>query len=66
MHKNNPLLTQGVWKVGSGLNIAFKHPAWFIPKQTPSPNVNTVAELIDQENSSWKSTTVRQLYDKER
>jgi hypothetical protein len=69
MNKRHPILTQRVWKVGSGHKIPILHPSWYPPKSLVNPSIlqhiNIVVDLIDHENSSWKVSLVRQLYDKE-
>ena len=68
MGQDNPKLRQASWRVGRGYNIPISYPAWFKFKpNAPShlqDQITTVADLIDQQNASWKANLITQLYDK--
>ncbi len=69
MGSNNPLLTQGSWKVGNGSNIPLNHPLWYQTKPDVPNHIRdqtqTVTDLIDSINAQWNSERILQLYDHE-
>jgi ribonuclease HI len=69
MGSNNPILTQGRWRVGNGSNIPLNHPLWYQTKPDIPNHIRnqaqTVTDLIDPINAHWKSERILQLYDYE-
>ncbi len=68
MNQPTPLLTQGTWKVGRGFDIPINHPHWF-PFKPDAPahvtaQITKVADLINQDNATWKHDVIMQLYDR--
>ena len=62
----NPALQQGRWMIGSGHQIPLAHPNWyqvpdFIFRENNLSN-GSIADLIDQENKSWKVDLMRKIY----
>ena len=68
MQPSTPTLTQGIWKVGRGHDIPVSHPLWFQFKPGAptliADQVTRVVDLINQENVTWKTEVITQLYDK--
>ena len=68
MNQPTPLLTQGTQKVGRGFDIPINHPHWFPFKPDAHAHVvaqiTKVADLINQDNATWKHDVIMQLYDK--
>jgi hypothetical protein len=68
MQPSTPTLTQGIWKVGRGHDILVNHPLWFQFKPGAptliADKVTRVVDLINQENATWKTEVITQLYDK--
>ena len=69
MGSNNPILTQGRWRVGNGSNIPLNHPLWYQTKPDILNHIRNqaqiVTDLIDPINAHWKSERILQLYDYE-
>ena len=66
MGSNNPTLTQGKWRVGDGSTIPINHPFWYQSKPNAPTHIlnhtHTVADLINADSASWKTTIINQLY----
>jgi hypothetical protein len=64
---NNPTLTQGKWRVGDGTTIPINHPFWYQSKPNAPTHIlnhtHTVADLINADSASWKTSIINQLYD---
>ena len=63
---NNPLINQGRWMIGTGLNITLDHPAWF-PRTSNyqgvvGPNLKIVANFVELFTNNWNPNIVRNLY----
>ncbi|KAK9991674.1 hypothetical protein SO802_026659 [Lithocarpus litseifolius] len=60
------ILREGQWRVGTGFNIPLTHQNWFPSSHGnlhhPELQTGTVGDLIDHNSKTWKADLVRTLY----